>query len=201
MTMTTRHPRRARLLDVETGRGPRRSRPARRRRRAGRRPSGRRPTGSPTARRSSTSATSRSCPGFIDTHSHLVGDVQTAGVPGVDDIGGAGRAHRRPPRPPDDRGRVHDRPRRRLVPGIQRLRPARRDRPRRRGRAADAVRRRVHHGAVGRWRRRRAGPRHRAARGPAVRGRDAPSTRCATGSDGCSSAVPTSSSASGPARS
>ena len=74
------------------------------------------------------------------------------------DIGGAGGPDRRASRPADDRGGLHDRARRGLVPGVHRLRPARRDRGGRCARAADAVRRRVHHRAVGRRRRRRPGP-------------------------------------------
>ena len=38
-------------------------------------------TGRPTTRRTSTSRPSPCSPGSIDTHSHLVGEVQTAGVP------------------------------------------------------------------------------------------------------------------------
>ena len=129
-------------------------------------------------------------PGLIDVHTHLVGDVQTAGVPSTTTSAAEevliGVRHARE----TIEGRLHDRPRRRLVPGVHRLRPARRHRPRRRRRAADAVRRRVHHRAVGRWRRRRPGPRHRPARGPPLRRRADRSTKSASACAGCSSAAP-----------
>ena len=47
-------------------------------------------------------------PGLIDTHSHLIGEVQTAGVPATTTSARPGRAARRPPRARDGRGRVHD---------------------------------------------------------------------------------------------
>ena len=87
------------LLDVEAGRlvGPRTHPRARCAGRGGRR-TGRRHTG--RRARSSISGDLTVLPGLIDTHSHLVGDVQTAGVPGDDDLGRPGRVpDRGAPRP------------------------------------------------------------------------------------------------------
>ena len=89
-----------RLLDVETGQvaearvlyvGP--GRPHRSHRWRWRRPPRRRD-------RPSTSPRYTSCPGSIDIHTHLVGDVQTAGVPVDHDVGRRGGPHRRSARPP-----------------------------------------------------------------------------------------------------
>ena len=118
-------------------------------------------TASPTARRSSTCRDLTVLPGLIDTHTHLVGDVQTAGVPATTTSAAQevliGVRHA---------GET-------IEAGFTTVRDvgtfrafidcALRDAidARRRRRAADAVRRRVHHGAVGRRRRRRPGPRHR----------------------------------------
>ena len=75
-----------RLLDVETGETLARPRAPRPRRadRGGRRA---RTTASRTARRSSTSSGLTVLPGLIDTHSHLVGEIQTAGVPATTTTG------------------------------------------------------------------------------------------------------------------
>ena len=128
-------------------------------------------TASRTTRRRSTCRRSTVLPGLIDVHTHLVGDVQTAGVPSTTTSAAQevliGVRHARQT----------------IEAGFTTVRDvgsfrafadcALRDaiEAGRRARAADAVRRRVHHRAVGWRRRRRPGPRHRAARGPAVRGR------------------------------
>ena len=191
-----RHPRRP-----PPGRRDRRD-PARPRRSSsatrGSRPSRGRDDGLPTAPRSSTSAGLTVLPGLIDTHSHLVGEVQTAGVPATTTTGAQDALLSRAQRPGHAPGGLHDRPRPRSVPRLRGLRAARHDRRRRARGPADAVRRRLHHRALGRRRRRGPRARHPPARRAALRRRDARRPRSATASGGCSSAARTSSSASAP---
>ena len=60
-------------------------------------------------------------PGLIDCHSHLVGDLEYAGVAGGDDLRRPGGDDRRPQRPGDAGGRLHHRARCRLVPRLRGL--------------------------------------------------------------------------------
>ena len=60
-------------------------------------------------------------PGLIDTHSHLVGEVQTAGVPGTTTSAAQDALLGVSQRAGDGRGGLHDRARRRHVPGVRRL--------------------------------------------------------------------------------
>ena len=107
----------------------RRPAPARRRDERDRGRPGRRATPTPDdARAGRRSPATGSCPGLIDCHSHLVGDIEYAGIPATTTSRRRGGDDRRPERPRRRSGRVHDRPRRRHVPGVRRRRAARRDR-------------------------------------------------------------------------